>query len=108
MITLEAVKIEAVKTVLRLRPIVKNSDSGHGWFRVPFMALVALGIDNRISGYSYISNDGRDVWLEEDYDAAVFFNALTAAGIDKPPVMAVYRDGQSEIRLLASCAGGLA
>jgi hypothetical protein len=47
-----------------------HSDCGHGWLEVPRAELVALGIADKISHYSYQKGDR--VYLEEDCDAAVF------------------------------------
>ena len=50
-------------------------DPGHGWLEVPTGELVRLGIANQISSFSYISKDGKKVYLEEDCDLAVFAEA---------------------------------
>ena len=101
-------RLESVKTVLRLRPVVNNADPGHSWYRVPFMTLIALNISDKISNCSYVSHDGRDVWLEEDCDAGIFFKALANAGIDydRKKIIQVIRDNQSEVRTLPSYKGG--
>lgn len=52
---------------------VFHTDPGHGWLAVPFKDLVELGIENKISDYSY--SKGSTAYLEEDCDAAVFINA---------------------------------
>ena len=46
------------------------SDSCHGWLRVPRSLLNKLGIENKISTYSY--QKGNYVYLEEDADATTF------------------------------------
>ena len=53
-----------------------HTDPGHGWLAVPFKDLHALGIGDKISGYSYVK--GKTAYLEEDCDAAVFINAYKA------------------------------
>jgi hypothetical protein len=50
-------------------------DPGHGWLEVPVTELQALGIADKISGYSYVSRDGRTAYLEEDCDATKFIAA---------------------------------
>jgi len=49
------------------------SDPSHGWLKVKRQELVELGIENRISGYSYQKGDA--VYLEEDSDAPKFADA---------------------------------
>ena len=53
-----------------------HTDPGHGWLAVPFKELVDLGIQNDISGFSYVK--GKTAYLEEDCDAGVFINAYKA------------------------------
>ena len=52
------------------------SDSGHGWLEVPRKELDSLGIGLRISGYSYQSENGRMVYLEEDCDLTTYLRAI--------------------------------
>ena len=49
------------------------SDVGHGWIKVSIKELVQLGIQNKISGYSYMRNNS--AYLEEDCDLSIFFKA---------------------------------
>jgi len=49
------------------------NDPGHGWIAVKRKELIALGILNDISGYSYQRGD--TVYLEEDCDASRFLKA---------------------------------
>ena len=53
-------------------------DAGHGWVAVKRKLLKFLGIHDRISHYSY--QRGATVYLEEDSDATIFFNALVEQG----------------------------
>ncbi len=53
-------------------------DPAHGWLAVPVTLVYRLGIEGKISGYSY--TDGDRAFLEEDRDAALLVNALRAAG----------------------------
>lgn len=56
-------------------------DPGHGWLEVYKSALDFLGISEKITPYSYISNDGKIAYLEEDQDAGVYIEAIEARGI---------------------------
>lgn len=60
------------------RPATINfhEDGGHGWLEVPKYIVKALGIAEKISGYSYMKDDR--VYLEEDCDLSIFLDALTA------------------------------
>ena len=49
-----------------------TSDPGHGWLRVPVAELKEMGIADKISPYSYISENGRFAYLEEDRDFSTF------------------------------------
>lgn len=49
------------------------TDPGHGWLKVKKSELVALGIADKISSYSY--ERGEWAYLEEDCDMGAFFNA---------------------------------
>ncbi len=52
------------------------SDPGHGWIKVPHRLLAEFQIADKISHYSYSRGDY--AYLEEDMDAATFFNAYRA------------------------------
>lgn len=46
-------------------------DGGHGWLEVPIGTLLNVGLmPSEFSAYSY--QDSRNVYLEEDVDAATF------------------------------------
>ncbi len=55
-------------------------DPGHGWIAVKRVWLNMLGIENKITGYSY--QRGSTVYLEEDCDMTTFHQAAKAAGWD--------------------------
>jgi hypothetical protein len=59
-----------------------HADPGHGWLEVPVAELAALGIADKVSGYSYLSRDGKTAYLEEDCDATVFVAAKAPGGIE--------------------------
>ncbi len=51
---------------------IKFNDPSHGWLRVKTKELYDLGIADKITGYSYISDDGKYTYLEEDQDMTTF------------------------------------
>ncbi len=53
-----------------------HHDPGHGWLAVKRSELAQLGILNKISSCSY--QRGKTVYLEEDCDATLFFQAKNA------------------------------
>lgn len=71
------------------------SDSAHGWVKVKGSLLVKLGIADKISSFSYAF--GGDVFLEEDSDFSIFYNACVAQNINVE-LNQSYCDGQSSIR----------
>lgn len=71
-------------------------DPGHGWMAVKVQELHELGIMFKISPYSYLR--GKTAYLEEDCDAALFFNAYRDKhGVD-PKYTYVHTDNRSAIR----------
>lgn len=73
------------------------TDPAHGWLEVKRSDLIALGIEDQISGYSY--EKGSKVYLEEDCDMSRFMEAATAAGW-KIKTADFHTDNESSIRLL--------
>ena len=55
------------------------SDPQHGWAKVPRTLLNKLGIEDKITPYSYQRGDF--AYLEEDADLTLFCNTLKAKGI---------------------------
>jgi hypothetical protein len=53
-------------------------DPGHGWLKVPRKLLQQLGIEHKITHYSYQRADF--VYLEEDCDYSTFQAAMNNAG----------------------------
>jgi hypothetical protein len=51
-------------------------DAGHGWIKVPVFLLESLHIADKVSHFSYYRAGYG--YLEEDSDAALFFNAYHA------------------------------
>ena len=70
------------------------SDSGHGWLKVRHSELKELGIQDKISSYSY--SNGVWAYLEEDCDVDVLINAI--GGIDKLDIRVDYIDGHCYVR----------
>lgn len=61
-----------------MKTITVYTDPGHGWAAVKISELQALGIDQKISTYSYMR--GKTAYLEEDCDLSVYLAALKGAG----------------------------
>ena len=62
--------------------LTKFEDPGHGWLAVPVSLLSKIGLNlNDFSVYSYRSNAGSTVYLEEDCDASKLVQALKEKGI---------------------------
>ena len=51
-----------------------HTDPGHGWLEVDRNHLVELGINDKITSYSY--QKGNKVYLEEDMDMGTYLKAL--------------------------------
>lgn len=54
------------------------SDPAHGWLCVNYAELEELGIQDKISPWSYRNSDL--AYLEEDCDATVYINAVNKLG----------------------------
>lgn len=65
-----------------IQPLKYYIDSQHGWFYTTKEFRRLLKIDpTKISEYSYKSEDGDAVYMEEDSDGAYLFMAIKAAGL---------------------------
>ena len=60
------------------RKLTFYTDPAHGWLEVPRADLDTLDIAHKITGYSY--ERAERVYLEEDHDAGLYFEAAKAAG----------------------------
>ena len=78
-----------------MKPIVYYTDPGHGWVAVKRAHLIALGIENQVSQFSY--QRGATVYLEEDCDASLYFAALKREGI-VPQCVEKHTDRYHQIR----------
>jgi len=76
-----------------------HTDPGHGWLEVTLAEVVALGISEQISHYSYQRGD--KVYLEEDCDAALFINAKKQRG-EEYSFNEAHTDNEHWIRRLPS------
>ena len=56
----------------------KHNDSAHGWLEVSYKDITDLNIQNEISEFSYINKTIESVFLEEDCDLTLFYNAYKA------------------------------
>ncbi len=72
-----------------VKELVLLSDPGHGWLVVDdAQELIALGIAEKISSYSYLENN--TAYLEEDEDAKKYLDALTKAGYFEKSIIGKY------------------
>lgn len=55
------------------------NDPGHGWVAIKRAVLIKLGIEHKITPYSY--QRGQTAYLEEDCDASTLIGAARDAGI---------------------------
>lgn len=72
-----------------------QSDPGHGWLVVPRKELQALGIEDKISSFSYQGGDKIWAYLEEDQDAGIFIQAFKAK-FGKDPIIEECRQHPKE------------
>ena len=74
----EAMTTEATTTKKVVRKF--HQDPGHGWLCVKIAELEALGIADKITGFSYMRK--QSAYLEEDTDYTTYLNALKERGIE--------------------------
>jgi hypothetical protein len=74
------------------------SDPGHGWGAIKRKVLIELGIQDKISEYSY--QKGATVYLEEDCDLALAIDTITKSG-DVVEILHKHTDNRSPIRSYA-------
>lgn len=72
------------------------TDSGHGWLAVKRDEIVRLGLENTITSFSY--QNGKTVYLEEDYDMSQFYQAKWMIDGVKIGYIYKYHEGTSPIR----------
>jgi proteasome assembly chaperone (PAC2) family protein len=74
-------------------------DPGHGWVKVPYSLIKKLGIEKKISFYSYYRKG--NVYLEEDCDFRTFHNAMQEKKqitITEQHIKSFHTDRSSKIR----------
>jgi hypothetical protein len=72
------------------------TDPGHGWLAVKADEIKTLGIQDRISLYSYTK--GQTVYLEEDCDASLFITEYRKVMGKDPEYDFKHTDKRSPIR----------
>lgn len=75
------------------------SDPGHGWLSVTHELIRKLGVADKISGYSYMTNTR--AYLEEDCDAGIVLDALKEADYEIK-ITESHTNNQSQVRSLGS------
>jgi hypothetical protein len=73
------------------------SDPSHGYLKVPVNLVEKLGFANKISEYSFFND--KFVWLEEDCDMALFFDALDEKFLPEPIIFSQTLDEPAPFRL---------
>lgn len=71
------------------------TDPGHGWVKVKFSEILKLGIQDKITPFSYTR--GEYCYLEEDCDLTTFMEALKSVNI-QPYWVGHHTNKQSKIR----------
>jgi len=71
------------------------NDGGHGWIEVPIEVLRAMGINDKISSYSYQKDTM--AYLEEDCDGSLFFETYIKINNEKPKFNDIYEQ-RSRVR----------
>ncbi len=86
--------------------LTKYEDPAHGWLEVPARLLLEAGLEESISGYSYMGynplkpSDEYMVYLEEDCDAPKLLQALSDKGVT--PVISYVHHDNTFVRSQAS------
>jgi len=83
-----------------LRTFKTFTDPGHAWVAVPMDYVRMLGIDQKITPYSFISDSGKTAYLEEDIDAGIFIDAWEKKYNCKPMLRGRWTNNHSKIRNL--------
>jgi hypothetical protein len=90
--------LQNVRVYTKVKKIQVYCDNGHGWGKVRLDELASLGIDKKISSFSYTR--GAYVYLEEDCDLGIYDKALREQGI-KPDYTLNITNRRSKIRSYA-------
>ncbi|RLD00147.1 MAG: hypothetical protein DRI46_08025 [Chloroflexi bacterium] len=75
----EAVRNDLAPGKIEKESIMRNQlayihDAGHGWLEVSMKEIIALGIQHKISNFSYMAFGS--AYLEEDCDMGIYLTAL--------------------------------
>jgi hypothetical protein len=73
-----------------------HSDSGHGWLAVKNSLIWELGLESKISKYSYMQ--GLTSYLEEDCDMSLFISAFELRFGHRPRTKELQSRDRSPIR----------
>ena len=84
---------------------VRQADPGHSWLEVPVSELNELRISAYITGYSYISNDRKTAYLEEDCDESTFWAAFILKYGHGYKTAEQFSEGESFVRGLNGFVG---
>jgi hypothetical protein len=82
---------------MKTQKLTYHTDPAHGWLEVKRSDLIALGIEDKITGFSY--EKGAKAYLEEDCDMPAYLHAALAAGWNAT-FEALHSNSDSFIRLL--------
>jgi hypothetical protein len=83
---------------MKTRNLTLHNDPSHGWLEIKRADLIALGIEDDISRFSY--EKGSKVYLEEDCDMTRYIRAAARAGWKVDIDYSVHTNSDSFIRLL--------
>ena len=83
---------------MKTRTLTLHNDPSHGWLEIKRADLIALGIEDDISRFSY--EKGSKVSLEEDNDMTRYIRAAALAGCKVDIDYSVHTNSDSFIRLL--------
>lgn len=73
------------------------SDPSHSYLKVPVKLVEKLDFMNKISEYSFFNDEY--IWLEEDCDMALFFNALDEKSLPEPMIYSQTLEEPAPFRL---------
>ena len=78
------------------------SDPSHAWMRISRRDCAWLGILEKISSFSYQSEGGAFLYLEEDCDASLALTAIASKGIGIDYIKEKHTEKDSAVRSLRS------
>lgn len=78
------------------KTFTKYEDPAHGWVKVPLELLKELGIEDQITGFSFMTFT--DAYLEEDVDETTFVNAYKKKYGEFPKLNTRHANKESKCR----------